>query len=208
MRTVGQVNLLTLLLHSVRIRILHAFSGGRTCTTSELCARLPDVSQATIYRHVALLVRGGVLQNVGERPKRGAVERSYRLDTKRAIIDEDAAGGMDREMHRRAFAAAIAALLADFGTYIDHLNAAPSSDLVGYRQLPLWLSPQELRTLMENLRGILEPVLANRPETGRRQYMLSPIFFPIVESDVVARIPQEQVRSAARSTRRPRSRKT
>ena len=34
--------------HPVRLRIVHALSGGRTLTTAQLCDRLPDVSLAVI----------------------------------------------------------------------------------------------------------------------------------------------------------------
>ena len=42
-------------LHPVRLRIMHAMSGGRVLTTSDLGARLPDVPKTTVYRHVGLL---------------------------------------------------------------------------------------------------------------------------------------------------------
>ena len=66
-----------LILHPVRIRIVQAAMDGATITTSELCARMPDISKATMYRHVATLVEGGLFKIVGEERVRGAVERSY-----------------------------------------------------------------------------------------------------------------------------------
>jgi Fe2+ or Zn2+ uptake regulation protein len=48
------------------MRIVHAMSGGLTRTTSDLLARLPDVSKATVYRHVSLLAEAGVLEVVGD----------------------------------------------------------------------------------------------------------------------------------------------
>jgi len=173
---------LELLLHPVRIRILHAFSGGRTRTTSQLCARLPDVSQATVYRHVALLAEQGVLRVVDEQPVRGAVERHYGLDRELATVDRDAAAQMSTDEHRRAFASAMAALLADFGSYLDHADADPDADLVAYRQIPLWLSATELATLVARMQAALAQVIANEQAAGRRQYLLSPILFPVVES--------------------------
>jgi DNA-binding transcriptional ArsR family regulator len=107
------------LLHPVRLRILHAMSGGRTTTTSELCARLSDVSKATVYRHVALLAEGGLLEVEGEQRVHGAVERRYRLHQARAVIDQDAAALMSLQEHRNGFAAAMAALLAEFNAYLD-----------------------------------------------------------------------------------------
>ena len=49
---------LALLLHPVRMRLVNALSAGRSLTTTELCARLPDLPKATVYRQVAQL-RGG-----------------------------------------------------------------------------------------------------------------------------------------------------
>jgi len=78
---------LELLGHPVRLRIVHAMRGGRSLTTAQLCARLPDVSKAMVYRHVDLLAAGGVLEVAEERRVRGAVERHYRLCQDRASID-------------------------------------------------------------------------------------------------------------------------
>jgi DNA-binding transcriptional ArsR family regulator len=174
-------DVLDLLLHPVRIRIVHAFSGGRSRTTAQLCARLPDVSQASVYRHVALLADAGVLRVVDEQHVRGAVERHYSLDRDRARIDPDDAGSMSLDDHRRAFTAAMAALIADFGAYLDRGDANPSGDRVGYRQLPVWLSDGELTELIENLQRMLPPLVQNEPRADRRQYLLSPILFPIAE---------------------------
>ena len=95
------VDTLDLLLHPVRLRIVHAMSGGRTRTTSELCARLPDVPKTTVYRHVGLLAEGGMLEVAEEQRVHGAVERHYRLRRDRAVIDADAAASMSLGDHRR-----------------------------------------------------------------------------------------------------------
>jgi hypothetical protein len=44
------VDTLALLLHPVRLRIVHAMSGGRILTIFGLCARLPDVPKTTARR--------------------------------------------------------------------------------------------------------------------------------------------------------------
>ncbi len=173
---------LELLLHPVRIRIVHAFAGDRVRTTSDLQARLHDVPHTSLYRHVGLLASAGVLEVVGEQRIRGTVERSYRLNRQRATIDQDAAEGMQAEAHRRAFAAAMAALIAEFGSYLDQGNADPSRDLVGYRQIPLWLTSAELTALIAELRALLTRAISHKPTSRRRQYLLSPILFPIAET--------------------------
>jgi DNA-binding transcriptional ArsR family regulator len=168
-----------LLLHPVRLRIVHALSGGQAVTTARLCARMPDVSQATVYRHVGVLAEAGILEVAGEQRVRGFVERSYRLRRDRVAVSADRAGAATVEDHRRAFATSMAVLLAEFGTYLDGAKADPAGDLVGYRQHAVWLSAEERDRLIEGLRAAILPVVRNEPGPGRESYLLSPILFPI-----------------------------
>ncbi|KDN21999.1 helix-turn-helix domain-containing protein [Amycolatopsis rifamycinica] len=172
------MDILKLLAHPVRVRIVNALRGDRILTTAELATRLPDVSQASVYRHVDLLAQAGVLEVAEEQRVRGAVERHYRLRQDRAVIDLEAARKMTPEDHRRAFASAVAALVAEFHAYLDRETADPVADLVGYRQHAVWLDPAELETLIGQLRAAIAPRLANEPRPGRTRYLLSPILFP------------------------------
>jgi DNA-binding transcriptional ArsR family regulator len=175
------VNTLDLLLHPVRVRIVHAMAGGRIRTTSDLCARLPDVPKTTLYRHVGLLAEAGLLEVAGEQRVHGAVERRYRLRRELAVIGRDAAASMSLEEHRHGFAAAMAALLAEFNAYLDRPGADPTADSVGYRQIPLWLSQDELAELISEIRGAIVSRMNNEPAPDRSAYLLSPILFPTEE---------------------------
>ncbi|MFE1765341.1 helix-turn-helix domain-containing protein [Streptomyces angustmyceticus] len=170
-----------LLLHPVRLRIVHAMSGGRTLTTSQLCALLPDASKATVYRHVSLLADGGLLEIEDEQRVRGAVERRYRLRPERAVIDADTAASVSLEDHRRVFAVAMATLLAEFNTYLDRPGTDPAADLVGYRQHAMWLSRDELTAMVDEMRDVLVRRIANKPSPERNRYLISPILFPAEE---------------------------
>jgi DNA-binding transcriptional ArsR family regulator len=170
---------LELLAHPIRLRIVHAMGGGRLLTTAQLCARIPEASKATVYRHIDLLVGGGLLEVAEERRVRGAVERHYRLRQDRAVVDPEALRSLTPDHHRQAFATAMAALLAEFNAYLDREDADPVADQVGYRQHTLWLSPAELDELIGELRAAIAPRLANRPSPERTQYLLSPIQFPL-----------------------------
>ncbi|MEV4245712.1 helix-turn-helix domain-containing protein [Streptosporangium canum] len=175
------MNTFELLGHPVRLRVVHAMRGGRTLTTSQLCARIPDVSKATVYRHVDLLTAGGILEVADEQRVRGAVERRYRLRQDRAAIDADTFESLSLDDHRRTFATATATLLAEFNAYLDRDRADPAADLVGYRQHAVWLSRDELLAMIGELRSAIAPRLANQPTPGRARYLLSPILFPTEE---------------------------
>jgi Helix-turn-helix domain len=172
------VNTVDLLLHPVRLRVVHALSGGGELTTAQLGARLPDVSKVTVYRQVALLVDGDFLEVAGEHRVRGAVERRYRLRQDRPAIDADAAAAMAPEDHRRGFAAAMAVLIAEFNAYLDHDGADPTADGVSYRQGVLWLAPDELAEMTRRMLEVLRDTVGNGPAPGRAPYLLSPILFP------------------------------
>jgi DNA-binding transcriptional ArsR family regulator len=167
-----------LLLHPVRLRIVHALSGDRVLTIGQLGARLPEVSKVTVYRQVALLAEGGFLEVDGEQRVRGAVERRYRLRRDRPAIDAGAAASMSPEDHRRGFAAAMAVLIAEFNAYLDRDGADPAADSVSYRQGTLWLSPDELAEMIAGLTAVLRARIASPPAPGRAPYLLSTILFP------------------------------
>ena len=170
---------LELLGHPVRLRVVHALRGGRELTTSELGERIQDVSKATLYRHVELLAEGGILEVAEERRVRGAVERRFRLRQERASISAEQVEQLTVDDHRRGFAAAMAALVAEFNAYLDHEDADPVGDLVGYRQHGVWLSRDELEQLIEGMRAAILPVLTNEATAERKRYLLSPILFPV-----------------------------
>ena len=167
-----------LLLHPVRLRVVQALLGGRVLTTAELAGELADVPTATLYRQVALLLDGGVLEVAAERRVRGAVERSYRLCTEQASVDPDQLAVMGPQEHRAGFTAFVAGLLADFDRYLASGSPDLVRDGVGYRHYALHLSDAELRALLEELAAVLLPRLAFTPARGRRRRMLTTILMP------------------------------
>jgi DNA-binding transcriptional ArsR family regulator len=167
-----------LLLHPVRLRIVHAFAGGTVLSTAEIVTRLIGVSQATVYRQVALLAEGGILEVDGEQRVRGFVERRYRLRQENAVVDASTAASATLDDHRRIFPIAMAVLLAEFEAYLSSPGADPAKDQVGYRQHVVWMSDEERAGLIEGLREAILAVFGNQAEKGRRPYFLSPLLFP------------------------------
>lgn len=166
-----------LVLHPVRLRIVLATS-GREVTTAELRAELGDVPQASLYRHVSLLTEAGILEVAAERPVRGTVERTYRLAGGAGSFGADDAASMTPEQHEDAFTAFAGALVAAFGRYIRTPGADPSTDGIGYRQVPLWLDDAELAAMVEELRAVLERYADLGPDGDRVRRTFSSILIP------------------------------
>lgn len=167
-----------LLLHPVRLRIVQAFLGDQLLTTGEVAAELGDVPPASLYRHVAALVEGGVLVVVDERRVRGAVERSYRLVTAAASVGPEDAAPMTVEQHRQAFSAFVLGLLGSFDRYLEKDDVDLGRDLVAYRQTAMHLTDAELRALLDDLGDVLAPRLALPPAPGRRRRVLTSVLLP------------------------------
>jgi hypothetical protein len=167
-----------LLLHPVRLRIVKAFLGERALTTGELAAELEDVPSGSLYRHIALLVKAGVLQVVAERRIRGAVERTYTMRQAAAQIQPGEVRAMTPDDHARAFTAFVAGLLTDFDRYIATAPADPARDGAGYRIAALWLTDAETTEFFRELSDILLPRLANAPGKGRKRRLLYGVSLP------------------------------
>ncbi len=167
-----------LVLHPVRLRIVQAFMGSASLTTSQLRERLPDVPAATLYRHVATLVAGGLLEPVEERQVRGATERSYALRVENARMTAEDASAVPADEHRRLFMTFVAGLLGDFDRYLDRGDVDLGRDMVGYRQAVLNLSDDELAEMLDDLRDVLAPRLALPEAPGRRRRVFTTVLVP------------------------------
>jgi Helix-turn-helix domain len=170
-----------LLLHPVRLRIVKAFLGDRALTTAQLAAELDDVPAGSIYRHVALLTKAGVLQVVAERRIRGAVERTYILRLLAAQIQPGEAMAMTQEEHARAFMAYIVGLLGDFDRYLAAGPPDPGRDGAAYRVAAMWLTDTEFAEFLRDLSAVTQPRLANAPGKGRQRRLLFSIMLPAPE---------------------------
>lgn len=165
-------------LHPVRMRIVQAFLGDRELTTGDLRTEISDVPSATLYRQVAALARGGVLDVVDERRVRGAVERTYRLRSGAARVDGDEALEMTVEEHRQAFLTFVVGLLAEFDHYLDRGHVDMARDLAGFRQNAMYLSDEEMSAVVDELRAVLDPRIALPPTPGRTRRLFSTVLMP------------------------------
>jgi len=173
-----------LILHPVRMRLLVALA-RRQLTAGQLSARFPDVPQATLYHHLGLLTRAGLLQVVSARPVRGTVEKRYALADDTALLSPADLAHASREDHLRYFTLFVATLLADFARYLQ--QDAPLdflADGVGYHETPFYLSDEEFAQAAAAVNHALLPFLGHQPAPHRRRRLFATIVFPdtIVES--------------------------
>jgi DNA-binding transcriptional ArsR family regulator len=165
------------LLHPVRLRIVLAVADDEV-TTAEIATRLPDVPQATLYRHVARLADAGIFDVAGERQARGAVERTYRVNAAQAVIHADEAAEISNDEYLRAFTTFAGTLIETFGRYLNTPGSTPADDGVSFRQARMWLTDEELAALVKDVATALAPYLDTARSPQRTPRLLSTILMP------------------------------
>lgn len=161
-----------LILHPVRMRVIQQLGSGKPATAQQLAEALSDVPPATLYRHLAKLLQGGILEIVSQRQVRGAQEKTYGLKAQAAVLGPEEFAKASREDHMRYFASFLATLMGDYGRYLQRDHLDPVADGVGYRTIPLHLSDAEFHQLIRALQEALAPFrgLAESPERQLRHF--------------------------------------
>ncbi|GGQ45662.1 DNA-binding transcriptional ArsR family regulator [Actinomadura coerulea] len=167
-----------LALHPVRIRVLRAVGGGRR-SPREIARLLPDVPQATLYRHLAALAKGRLLEVVEERKVGGATERVYALPPGGAMLSGEALATATAEDHGRYFTAFVSSLLAEFSRYLARERIDLAADGVGYQQLMLHLDDEEFAGFAQRFAELVQPLLGNGPREGRTPRLLATVLMPV-----------------------------
>ncbi len=166
------------ILHPIRLRIVAEIS-ERQVTSRELAAALPDVAQATLYRHIKRLLDGGILQVVGEQMVNGAKERTYALVSDQNRISDDEVAEISAEEHIKYFSIFSAGLIDSFARYVR--QADPSgfrNDGMSYNQSVIYLSKEERAELETAFAALVGPILQRQPAPNRKRYTLSSVVIP------------------------------
>ncbi|WP_344234388.1 helix-turn-helix domain-containing protein [Kribbella hippodromi] len=162
----SQTPVLDVLLHPVRLRIVQRVL-GREVTTTDLKRDLPDIPATTLYRHVAALIDAGYLTVLRERKIRGTTERTLGLDKTKGHMDQHEARAMTPDQHRQLFLMMLTRLAADFDRVIESGDLYPRMDHLGYLQLALYLTPEDMTTFRTEFHALVEPYLQDAPGRAR-----------------------------------------
>ena len=171
-----------LLLHPVRLRLLLAFANDRRLTPKQAAGALRDVPQATVYRQIERLHQGKVLEVVGERRVRGALERTFAIAGGRAVLSPEELASMSHDEHLGYFQAFAAGLIEQFDRYLERSDVDFVRDGVGYRAVVLDLTDDEFIELAKALNTAVGPYMAREPASGRKRRVLATITVPLPES--------------------------
>ncbi|MCL6600029.1 MAG: helix-turn-helix domain-containing protein [Alicyclobacillus macrosporangiidus] len=176
-----------MIFHPIRMRIIQCLARSTEMTAAQLAEALPDVPQASLYRHLTKLHKGGLLSVVAERQVRGARERVYALASPGAgYLGGEEARTMSREEHMRCFTTFLAKLLSDFERYIAQPDVDLERDGVGYRQFELCLSDAEFQALARELSQTVQRYAGRDRTLDRKLRVFTTIVVPEADQTATA----------------------
>ena len=139
------MELAEIVMNPVRQRIFQYFLLHETGTVKELRKALPDISSASLYRHIKILADSSILMVVGENRIRGTVESVYRLN-KDAMATEDETGN--------AVQMSLLSICASFAKYFSAGNADLQKDMLLLTNCTLLLTDEEFSEYLSEINQV------------------------------------------------------
>lgn len=170
------MNKADLIIHPIRMRILMTLS-GRKMTTREISAALTDISQASIYRHVQLLHKEGILYVAEEIPARGLIERVYAYNDQDTLLTHELQSATGEDYYRY-FQTFIDTMMSQYRDYLKCGSQTPRQDGVALWGEALYLTSQEREEMMQELQDATLKRLNNPATSNRSRFIVSRIIIP------------------------------
>lgn len=171
-----------IVLHPIRFRIL-MIASGRRVTAQHIIAALPDVPQASAYRHIARLVEAGILETIEETTPRGTIEKTFTLPEQAADLSRSEMAPVTSEDHMRYFTGFTTLMLSQFRAYIDRKE---QGELTGekeggwYWSEAVHLTDGEYDHFVKALKAIEGLAAAHQPGPERRRRLIFTAIIPDV----------------------------
>lgn len=165
-----------LILHPVRMKIIQCLEEGRRLTVQQMQERMPHVAQATLYRQVNRLVEAGFVLAVEENQVRGTIERVFALKAVPDITFD--ATQVTKEELLQNFVVFLTNHVSNYDAYLRQEHANVVDDLVTYRQGRVYLTREEQKELLGQIRELLRSAGRNEPSPGRRPIQVTSMWIP------------------------------
>jgi len=167
-----------LIIHPIRIRIIQSLVGGSQRTTQEISEIMPDIPQATMYRHLNKLLKANILEIIEHKQVRGSIEKVYILAELGAEVPDQDLQQMNPDQHMEMFMKFVAVLISDYDRYLKQDYIDLEKDGVSFRQVALNLSDAEYRQLLTDMRAPMQRHLNNEANAERKKRVMTTIVIP------------------------------
>ncbi|GGD84707.1 helix-turn-helix domain-containing protein [Paenibacillus nasutitermitis] len=168
-----------LLFHPIRMRIIQKLLLGKPMTIAQLAETLGDIPQATLYRHMKILLDGDHVEVVDTNKVSGTAERIFSIKKESLLIPENEVEATSQEDNVRHFSVFHTNLLQQATSYL--METSPQQykqDGFAYWQTPLHLTDEEFQELVRSINESMEKAFQHQKTSERTTRMFSGMFIP------------------------------
>jgi DNA-binding transcriptional ArsR family regulator len=166
------------ILHPVRMRIIQSLI-NQQITVQQIKDLLPDIPQASLYRHIKKLVDAEVIHIIDEIPNRGTVEKVYSInDPNKMTLGIEELNKLSKDEHMGLFIKFMANLMGEYERYLQQEKIDLAVDGVSFRQTSVYLTDEEYADFIKELVSVYFKVTQNKPKKDRKRRTLATIIIP------------------------------
>lgn len=140
--------------HPVRMRLIGAVGAGQM-TTRQMAEALPEIAQATLYRQVQMLAKGGIFEVVGTRQAHGAVECTYALKRGSTHFTREEFSSLSPDDHRECQALLLADASNSLGRYLAQSAYDSTEDGMTYFGAHIAMTDEDARQFRLDLLDLI-----------------------------------------------------
>lgn len=140
------------IINPIRLRIIQYAAHNTPVTVAQIAEAMPDISKATLYRHVRVLVENEILIIVGQEKIRGTFEQSYSLNLQK--INSNGRESMP-ELQALVYSM-LGKLMEDFRQYFNTNTADPVADRLFVGANTLYLDNGSFDDFVQDIYAIVE----------------------------------------------------
>lgn len=162
------------IMNPIRQRVIQLLIRRGTATTSQMLEELQDIPQASLYRHLRILLEAECITVVEENKIRGTIEKTYGLA-------KEAYGGYQKDEVSGLIQSTLLSLMGSFKHYFEDEEADPIKDILSLSTSTLLLSDDELREILDEIGQIIKRGVDNKPSKDRKERRFTFILSPCEE---------------------------
>lgn len=167
----------------VKCKLLLEIHSRGKATAKLLSDTYHDIPPATLYRHLKKMLSDGILTVVEETQIRGTVEKTYALafdvhGEMETMLEENSG-----ELYMQYFLQYMIGFARQFHQYCQSPDIHVKEDMTGFSLSPLYLSDQELLSLVTDISRLISAVKDNKPDRDRKLRTVGIIISPEEKRD-------------------------
>lgn len=165
----------TVIMNSVRQRIIQYLILHEKGTAGEIHEELHDIPIASLYRHIKILLEAGFLEVLEEKQIRGTIERTY------SLVKQPMGETPSQEEIAFLVQSSLMSLMTSFQQYFDRGEVNLEKDMLCLTTSTLLLSEEEFMEMLKRIGSVINDYIRNVPEEGRQPRRFTIISSPCEE---------------------------